>query len=102
MKRSDDNAINKPVRYIPNVGIRVKIMENTKCEIEIDRLRLSDEAISVLTSGKLNNRLLSEFISNPDFPDLLAALEVFIDRKISDKWKNNPDFQFAGVVAGVL
>ena len=30
---------------------------------------------------------MSEFISNPDFPDLLAALELFIDRKISDNMK---------------
>jgi hypothetical protein len=51
---------------------------------EIDKLRLSDEAIAELISGKLNNRLLSEIIAHPDFAELLAAFEVFIDRTISE------------------
>jgi len=50
--------------------------------VEIDKLHLSDEAISVLSSDKFNNRLLSELISNPDFLDWLAALEVFIDGSV--------------------
>jgi len=53
--------------------------------IEIDTLRLSDEAIAELMSGKLNTRLLSEVIAHPDFPEFLAALEVFISRTISEK-----------------
>ena len=53
--------------------------------IEIDKLRLSDEAISELISGKLNTRLLSEIIAHPDFPEFLAALEVFISRTISEQ-----------------
>jgi transcriptional regulator with XRE-family HTH domain len=52
--------------------------------VEIDKLSLSDEAIAELASGKLNNRLLSEVISHSDFAELLAALEVFVDRKISE------------------
>ena len=52
--------------------------------VEIDKLRLSDEAIAELTSGKLNNLLLSEIIAHPDFADLIAAFEVFVDRRISD------------------
>lgn len=52
--------------------------------IEIDRLRLSDEAIAELTSGKLNTRLLSEVIVHPDFPEFLAALDVFISRTLSE------------------
>lgn len=52
--------------------------------VEIDKLHLSDEAISELISGKLNNRLLSEVIAHPDFAELLAALEVFVDRTISE------------------
>ncbi len=35
---------------------------------EIDKLRLSEEAIAVLKSGMLNNRLISEFIAHEDFP----------------------------------
>lgn len=52
--------------------------------IEVDKLRLSDEAIAELISGKLNIRLLSEMIAHPDFAELLAALEVFISRIISE------------------
>ncbi|MCL2774215.1 MAG: helix-turn-helix domain-containing protein [Oscillospiraceae bacterium] len=50
----------------------------------IDKLRLSDEAVSELISGKLNTRLLSELIVHPDFADLLSALEVFVDRTLSE------------------
>ncbi len=50
--------------------------------IEIDRLRLTEEAIAVLIGGKLNNRLISEFIAHADFPQLLRAMEIYIDRKV--------------------
>jgi len=50
--------------------------------IEIDALALSDGAIEILKSKKLNNRLISEFLSHKDFPNLLSAMEVYIDRKI--------------------
>ena len=36
--------------------------------IEIDKLRLSDEVVAVLKDGQLNNRLISEFIAHDDFP----------------------------------
>lgn len=52
--------------------------------IEVDKLHLFDEAIAELISGKLNTRLLSEMIAHPDFAELLAALEVFISRIISE------------------
>jgi len=51
----------------------------------INRLHLSDEAVAELMSGKLNTRLLSEIIVHPDFAELLAALEVYIDRTVSEK-----------------
>jgi transcriptional regulator with XRE-family HTH domain len=50
--------------------------------IEADALRLSDSAIEVLKSDKLNNRLVSELIAHTDFPKLLSAAEVYIDRKV--------------------
>jgi hypothetical protein len=59
------------------------VTENlTHRNVEIDKLRLSDEAVAVLISEKLNNRLISEFLSHKDFPDLLSAMEVYIDRKV--------------------
>ena len=50
--------------------------------IEIDALRLSDPAVEVLKSGKLNNRLISEMLSHPDFLPLLRSMEIYIDRKV--------------------
>ena len=50
--------------------------------IEIDTLHLSDSAIEVLKSDKLNNRLMSEMISHPDFSGLLRAIELYVDRKV--------------------
>lgn len=50
--------------------------------IEVDALRLSDAAIETLKDGKLNNRLVSELLAHPDFPRLLSAVEVYIDRKV--------------------
>ena len=51
-------------------------------EYAIDKLRLSDAAIDVLKDGQLNNRLISEFLSHDDFPQLLRAMEIYIDRKV--------------------
>jgi len=50
--------------------------------VEIDALSLTDRAIDVLKSKKLNNRLVSELLSHPDFQQLLSALEVCIDKKL--------------------
>lgn len=49
---------------------------------EIDQLRLTDAALDVLKDGKLNNRLISEFLSHADLPQLLSAMEIYIDRKV--------------------
>jgi transcriptional regulator with XRE-family HTH domain len=50
--------------------------------IEIDKLRLSDAAIETLKDGNLNNRLISELLTHPDFPRLISAIEIYIDRKV--------------------
>lgn len=64
--------------------------------IEIDKLRLSDEAIGVLKDGQLNNRLISEFIAHSDFPQLLSAMEIYIDRKVLPQMNTmNAMYQFA-------
>ena len=38
-------------------------------------LHLSDEAVDVLKSGKLNNRLFCELVTHPKFPRLMARSE---------------------------
>ena len=50
--------------------------------IEVDALRLSDAAIKILKGDGINNRLLSELVAHPDFPKLMAAMEIYIDRKV--------------------
>jgi len=72
--------------YDVSADYLVGLTENIKYRNDaIDKLHLSDEAVAELMSGKLNTRLLSELIIHPDFADLLAALEVFIDRTVSEK-----------------
>lgn len=48
----------------------------------IDELLLCDEAVAVLKSRKLNNRLIGELIAEPNFANLMQAVEIYIDRKL--------------------
>jgi len=50
--------------------------------VDVDELRLSDQAIEVLKENNFNHRLLCELIIHPDFPKLMSAMEIYIDRKI--------------------
>ena len=50
--------------------------------IKVDAPRLSDTAIENLKGEKYNNRLVSELLAHPDFPKLLNAVEMYIDRKV--------------------
>ncbi len=42
-------------------------------------LRLSDVMIELLQSGKIDNALLCELATHPDFPRLMAELEVYVN-----------------------
>ena len=46
-------------------------------------LHLSDEAVDVLKSGKLNNRLFCELVTHPEFPRLMADMEIYVDGMVS-------------------
>ena len=50
--------------------------------IEVDALHLSDSAIEILKGDGINNRLLSELVAHTEFPKLMAAMEIYIDRKV--------------------
>ena len=43
-------------------------------------LRLSDEMIDLLKSGRIDNTLLCELAAHPDFPRLMADLEIYVNR----------------------
>lgn len=64
--------------------------------VAMDEIALSDGAIEVLKSKKANNRLISELLAHSDFLQLISALEVYIDGKISAQAENmNAVFKLA-------
>ena len=42
-------------------------------------LRLSDDMIELLKSGRVDNSLLCELVVHPDFPRFMAELEVYVN-----------------------
>ena len=42
-------------------------------------LRLSDDMIELLKSGRLDNSLLCELATHSDFPRLMAELEIYVN-----------------------
>ena len=47
---------------------------------ELQALHLSDAMVELLISGKINNRLLCELATHPNFLRLMVDMEIFIDR----------------------
>ena len=47
---------------------------------ELNALHLSDDMIDLLCSGHLNNRLLCEMALHPGFPQLMADIEICVNR----------------------
>ena len=54
--------------------------ENRKhSNAELSELRVSDEMIELLKSGLIDNGLLCELAAHPDFPRLMADLEIYVN-----------------------
>ena len=51
-------------------------------------LHLSDKAIEMLKSGRINNRLFCELITHPEFPRLMADMEIYVDGMVSMQIRN--------------
>ena len=47
---------------------------------ELQALHLSDAMVELLSSGKINNRLLCELATHPHFLRLMVDMEIFIDQ----------------------
>ena len=47
---------------------------------ELKSLHLSDDMVELLSSGRINNRLLCELAAHPGFQRLMIDMEIFIDR----------------------
>ena len=42
-------------------------------------MKLDDDAIGILKSGTINNRLLCEIIKHPDFWKFMSDTEIYVD-----------------------
>lgn len=49
-------------------------------DVDVASLHLSDEVLELLRSGKINNRLLCEMMTHPRFRQLMADMEIVVDR----------------------
>ena len=47
---------------------------------ELQDLHLSDDMVALLSSGKINNRLLCEIATHENFQRLMTDIEIFVDR----------------------
>ena len=50
-----------------------------ECSSDISELKLDDDAIGILKSGTINNRLLCEIIKHPDFWKYMSDMEIYVD-----------------------
>ena len=65
------------------------LVENKKHpDAALADLHLSDEAIEMLKSGRINNRLFCELITHPEFPRLMADMEIYVDGMVSMQIRN--------------
>lgn len=58
---------------------------NTEALTPLEELHLTDDAVAVLKSGKINTRLLSEIIAHPEFRRLMTDSEIYVDRIASGR-----------------
>lgn len=49
-------------------------------DTDLAGLHLSDDMMKLLASGKINNRLLCEIATHPDFQRLMVDTEICVDR----------------------
>jgi transcriptional regulator with XRE-family HTH domain len=55
---------------------------------ELSELHLSDDMVALLSSGKINNRLLCEIATHKNFRRLMTDIEIFVDRIADMRMEN--------------
>jgi transcriptional regulator with XRE-family HTH domain len=55
---------------------------------ELSELHLSDDMVALLSSGKINNRLLCEIATHKNFRRLMTDIEIFVDRIADIRMEN--------------
>lgn len=58
---------------------------NLEANTPLEELHLTDDAVAVLKSGKINTRLLSEIIAHPGFRQMMTDSEIYVDRIASGR-----------------
>ena len=85
--------------------ISIKIVQKRLYHAHLGVLRhellLSDDAITVLTSGNFNHRLLSEMICHKDFQRMMLDAEIYVDR-IADMQITNMNAAMEAVRQSVI
>ena len=71
-----------------------------EADAEIQELRLTNEALDVLKSGRFSGGLLSEVICHSDFPRLMVDMEIFVDHIASMQIDNLNDAM--GTARGIV
>lgn len=72
--------------YGVSIDYLLGITENhIEANTPIEELHLSDDAIAVLKSGKINTRLLSEMIAHPNFRKMMIDSEIYVDQIASSR-----------------
>ena len=65
------------------------LVENkNRSDTALADLHLSDEAIEMLKSGRINNRLFCELVTHSEFPRLMADMEIYGDGLVSMQIRN--------------
>jgi transcriptional regulator with XRE-family HTH domain len=57
-------------------------------DTELSELHLSDDMVALLSSGKINNRLLCEIATHKNFRRLMTDIEIFVDRIADIRMEN--------------
>lgn len=71
-----------------------------EADVEIQELRLTNEALNILKSGHFSGKLLSEVICHNDFPRLMTDMEIFVDHIASMQVDNLNDVM--GTMRGIV
>ena len=65
------------------------LVENkNRSDAALAELHLCDEAVAILKSGRINNRLFCELVTHPEFPRLMADMEIYVDGMVSMQIRN--------------
>lgn len=88
-----DNPYRVIIELANYYGVSVEYLmgvtdNKTQAKTSVRELKLDDETVEILKSGKTNNRLLCEIIKHPDFWKFMSDTEIYIDSLASMQINN--------------